>query len=103
MIIKPERRKKCKSCGRELTWVAATEGCDTCKKPFGKDDAQLDVKVFHKGNTEATQSYVFCCWKCAIKFIKKAKSDYFITLPFLHCDGMFPKGQRFEDFLKLLK
>lgn len=89
------------------TLVPAVKGCDQCKKklPTGKGGYQtsLEVSVFDTvaGETESKR-LEFCSWKCVAKAVKKEKSNYFISLPYLHCDGQ-PKGMNFADFIRILK
>lgn len=62
---------------------------------------ELTMTVFHKDGSAAEHMH-FCSWKCCVKALRKVKTDYFISLPFLHYDGS-QKGLGAQDFFALLK
>ena len=78
-------------------------GCDNCKKVIDfnlKDVESLEATVFkHAGNTESNR-LEFCSWKCCIVRLRKVKTDYFISLPFLSFDNK-QNGLKAKDFFAL--
>lgn len=101
MLIKAAKFKKIK----KLVSVRVFDdvyGCDNCRKEidFNKEDPYLDLTVFH--HEEVSEHFVFCSWKCVLEKLPSLKTDYFISLPFLHFDAT-QKGIRAKDFLQLLK
>jgi hypothetical protein len=106
MIIKKAKYKKVM---QEVNQRISDDvyGCDQCKKEFGEDN-KLEITVFfhdeklkkqHEGDD--TDRHQFCSWKCVGKFLPKVKTDYFISLPFLHYDTQ-TEGTMAKDFIKLL-
>lgn len=106
MKIKEATFHECPSCRSRKRLTEEEYGCDECKKPI---DYDLDVKqhrqylqvtVFHhEGQSEHLE---FCSWRCALKGLKKVKSDYFVSLPYLIYDDD-QKGIRAKDFWAALK
>ena len=77
-------------------------GCDNCKKVIDlnkKATDWLEVTIFNQ-NREADHCQL-CSWKCVIKFVRKIKSDYFVTLPFLHYDKGPPQTRASAFFREL--
>lgn len=56
--------------------------------------------MFHHGGE--SQAMQFCCWQCVIEMLPKLKTDYFISLPFLHFDEESTAGVRAQDFFKAI-
>lgn len=108
MLIKQARYKKCKSCKHTLNRISdEVHGCDFCKKKIeiyseGKKHHDfLEITVFN--NSEDSSRHQLCSWKCVAKFLPTVKSDYFVSLPFLHYEPDTVKGQTVGDFLKMLQ
>ncbi len=103
ILIKAKvKETKCKCCGHieRKTITPEKLGCDTCKKPI-EENTRLDVTVFWN-NPDKSENFYFDSWECTIKKLKTIKTDYFISLPFLHYDTV--KGRvKAKDFFKLLK
>jgi len=110
MLLKEEKREACEKCGRFIRIIQeASYGCDNCKKPI--DDLintgntryrdYLEITVFHHEGAP-TERFQFCSWKCVFNFLKKTKTDYFLSLPFLSFEKT-AKGQRVKDFLACIK
>ncbi len=79
-------------------------GCDFCKKEIDFDaegQQYLEIAVF-QNNSGPSERKQFCSWVCVIKGLRKVKSDYFVSLPFLQYDAK-KKGIRAKDFLALFK
>lgn len=103
MIVKNATYKTCKSCGTKHRLTDETYGCDECRKPIDREGEQrqyLRVGVFKHG--EETRHLEFCSWRCCAKGLRKVKTDYFVSLPFLHYDER-QKGIRAQDFFALLR
>ena len=97
MIIKKAQYKKVKKIVNQRI-SEDIYGCDCCKKEF-KDEDKLEITVFFN-NTEEAISHQFCSWKCLIKYLPEIKTDYFISLPFLHYDTK-TEGTMVKDFINL--
>ena len=107
MIIQEEKWRSCESCGSHIERVQEKEyGCDTCRKHinenYGQEREYLRLVVFAKTDNSGAKDYQFCSWKCVFKKLRTLKTDYFVSLPYLHFDSNI-KGQRASDFLKCLK
>ncbi len=103
MLLKPTEYQRCRSCkSTKGIKSEAVYGCDSCRKKIAlewKGGEHLDITVhFKQGESKRFQ---FCSWKCLVKITARLKTDYFISLPFLSFDGA-PKGQRPEDFFRLV-
>jgi hypothetical protein len=108
MIIKEAKYKKVKRIV-EVLISDDVYGCDHCKKEID-DSGNLSIDVFFhdekfkKQNINNTDKYDFCSWKCLITFLPKIKTDYFISMPFLHYDNKITKdGTSVKDFFDLFK
>src|SRR5688572_12698582 len=86
MIIKPAKFKKCRGCGSRKRLSDDVFGCDGCKKPIPDGAEYLEATVFNDGAAGNAGRITFCSWKCAMSAIRKVKSNYFVTLPYLHYD-----------------
>ena len=89
MLIQPAKFKKIK----KLVNVRVSDeahGCDECGKviDLNKIDVEyLEVSVFNNNTyTTETEHPIFCSWKCVLKYLPKVKSNYFVSLPYLHYD-----------------
>lgn len=71
-------------------------GCDQCKKPITDDRLEFTVFFDHAD----AERHEVCSWACAIKLLRKMKTNYFISLPYLHYDRK-AKGIRAKDFFAL--
>lgn len=104
MITHTCKSSTCKSCGQVKRRGYSKMKCDQCKRNLGQDSDKerqyLETKVFHNNNEE-TDHLHFCSWKCCLKFIPKIKSDYFVSLPYLHYDEN-KKGLGVKDFLEAI-
>ena len=86
----------------------AIYGCDCCEKEFDGDNT-LTIRAFfsdtsliknYDGERDCV-NYDFCSWECLLKKLPELKSDYFIDIPYLSCDG---EGiNSFDGFLKAIK
>lgn len=100
MIIQKREYQKCKCCGRNEKMIQdELYGCDNCKKEIGDATKGLTDYLeitahYQKGDSKRLH---FCSWSCALTKLKKLKTDYFISLPFLSFDNKV-KGQRPSDF-----
>lgn len=103
MIITAAVYDNCSECGtrkREIT--PERFGCDGCNKELHYDshkNTYLSIRVMFKAK-ESTQ-LDFCSWRCALRKLKTLKTDYFISLPYLHFDEK-ESGIRAKDFLPLI-
>jgi len=109
MLIKQRVVEKCKECDHIVREVSPEQfGCDECRKPieyevWGKSHHDyLEITVFHN-SSDSTEHLHLCSWKCVAKKLRKVKSDYFVSLPFLHYEKDTVPGQRASDFLKLVR
>lgn len=104
MIIKPRVYKE-KMVRQRVMVSDDVHGCDECKKEikeYPNERSRLEVTV-HFNNNENTEHLHFCSWGCVVKHLKKIKTDYFASLPFLYFDGSKKTGRHATDLLKLLK
>ena len=109
MKLKDAKYKVCKECGSRKEVISDDKyGCDQCKKEInfyseGKSHNDfLDIKVFHHNN-DPTEEFQFCSWKCVFKFLPTIKTNYFVTLPYLHYEDDVMPGQGIKGFLKEIK
>ena len=103
MKIKEATYKTCKSCGTKHHLTDESYGCDECRKPIdrgGEHRKYLQATVFKRAGE--TQHLEFCSWKCAIKGLRKVRTDHFVSLPFLQYDER-QVGIRAQDFFKALQ
>ena len=106
MITHTCRSSTCKKCGQTTRRGYSKMACDKCKKDLGLNDCgeHLEVKIFYQDQNnqrKETDHLQFCSWKCCIKFLPKIKSDYFVTLPYLHYDNR-KKGLTAKDFFEAI-
>ena len=98
------KAEHCKSCNQITKAPELTFYCDNCNKEMG-EFGSLDMTVFsNKGNTRSKR-YELCSWKCVFEKLKKVKSNYFVSLPYLHYDRDKERlaGQDGKDFFKFIK
>lgn len=103
MKIKEATYHTCPTCENRSRESDDEYGCDECQTPIdygSKKRQHLQATVF-RHNLE-TENLEFCSWKCALKGLKKVKSDYFVSLPYLHYDER-QKGVRAKDFFDAIK
>ena len=107
--IKEATYEKCGECGATqydkliTPQVIACEFCGReCPMDLGpeRERQYLDVTVFH--TVEQADHIAFCNWTCALKGLKKIKTNYFVNLPYLHYDTTI-KGIRASDFWKAVR
>jgi hypothetical protein len=99
MFVDGTRKEhKCKTCGHtkheEVTpdhWV-----CDECKRPMGS--LHLDATVFTKTQIGASRKIGACSWACMIAALRRVRSTYFVSLPYLYYDDDMPEGCLAKDF-----
>jgi hypothetical protein len=104
MKIKEAEFHSCPTCSSRKRVSEEEYGCDVCKKPINNRELDpkgnrmyLQAQVFsNRGNSSAEQME-FCSWKCALKGLSKVKTDYFVSMPYLHYDET-QKGIRASDF-----
>lgn len=104
MKIQDHEWNKCPTC-KNNTSVKQREiyGCDHCGKEIDlnkKEEDYLEAVVF--SHTEESVRKQYCTWACALKDLRKVKTDYFIDLPYLSFDKG-GKGLKAKDFFKLMK
>ena len=96
MIIREAKYKKCKSCKSTERISEEVYGCDFCKKQIDynspKDQAYLDVGIFHKNN--ATTHLHLCSWQCVFDILITTSTDYFVSLPHLLFDESGPRSAK---------
>ncbi len=104
MIIKKEQYKKCPECGSSEFVKDTIYGCDCCKKVLDTSNKKLDYlrTTLMFNSSEENKDYIFCSWRCFFSKMRTIKSNYFISLPFLHCDKG-TKGTRVNDFWECIK
>ena len=102
MIIKERKYDKCKSC-RTQKFVSEEEyGCDNCRKKLTGSGNALRLTALSSPGDARSTDYTYCSWACVFAGLKKIKSDYFVSLPYLSFD-YHPKGQTVKDFWKAIK
>ena len=104
MLLKERTYRTCKSCKSRSHLRSEVYGCDTCRKVLDMNLPQADYlrANVHRHNQAGNSEEIICCsWKCMLKALRQVKSDYFVSLPFLHFDSTV-KGMRAEDFFALM-
>lgn len=104
MLIKEAKFKEVVKPVRERV-SDEVHGCDECRAVIDfndKDCKYLEYLIFNNPLDTRSERRILCSWKCVIKNLKKAKSNYFISLPFLHFDET-RKGFRAKDFFSAIK
>lgn len=108
MKLREREHTHCSSCGH-VNGIKQEEeyGCDACKKPInmgnsenGKHRGHLEAVVFR--NNQESERLHFCSWRCCIAKLKKVKTDYFVSLPYLTFDETTP-GLRAKDFFSVMR
>src|SRR3990167_1591003 len=100
MLIRKRIPKKCRLCENVIgTLQDDSYGCDGCGKSIDDllaskdtnrcDHLRLDIFFRHK----ETQHLQFCSWRCVVKRLQTIRSDYFVSLPFLHFERDVLPGQ----------
>lgn len=101
MLLRERKYNTCKSCTQRTTLVCdESYGCDQCRKEIDmqkKGVEYLEATIFN--HDDQTTRLQFCSWKCCLKKLKTVKSDYFVSLPYLHYDS----GILAKEFFKLVK
>ena len=100
-MIKHKRvEERCETC-KQVTKVISSDrySCDECGALMhldtkGEQDF-LDLTVFH--NKKPTRTIQCCSWECILKKVRRVRTDYFISLPFILFDGKVD-GCRAKDF-----
>lgn len=105
MKIKETTYSACGECGTRKRLTDDAYGCDVCKKPIsyeitGKHHQHLRATVFNEG--KESRDLEFCSWACCLRGLKKVKSDYFVSLPYLLYDEK-QKGIRAKDFFDAVR
>jgi len=103
-VIREEEYKTCDKCGHREFVRDGAVGCDNCGKELDLSKPEIEYidATVHRHNGEETEPLYFCSWKCCLITLKKVKTDYFISLPFLSFDNK-KRGLEASDFFKLLK
>lgn len=104
MLIQDNKYRVCDSCRARHLISERIYGCDTCKKVIDMNQPEreyLSATVF--SHTKGNADIHACSWVCMMKALRKVKTDYFVSPPFLHYDKSASKGMRASDFFKLLK
>ena len=104
MLLKERAYRTCKSCEARPQVSAEVYGCDTCKKVLDMNKPEADYlrASIHRHSPGTTDDLTCCSWKCMVKALRKVKTDYFVSLPFLHYDAT-QKGMRAKDFFDLMR
>ena len=103
MIIKKSQFKKCPKCGNRKLVSDEEYGCDGCGtpiEPYNGEEEYLHFQVFNHG--KGTKQLHCCSWGCVFIALKKQKSDYFISLPYVSFDMKNPKMQS-KEFWKAVR
>lgn len=100
MIIKERKYSTCSKCKARKFLSDEMYGCDICKKQIDLNNhtSYLSVDAFQ--NDGNTQHHHLCSWECVLNLISEVKSDYFVTLPYIYCDGTRPNRL---DFFKAMR
>lgn len=101
-ILRQAEFDKCGECGTRKRISEEQRGCDVCKKVFGEDESYLSADIFRR-DSEGSERIDCCSWSCALKGIASIKTDYFVSLPYLHFDEDTAKGQRASDFFAAIR
>ncbi len=108
MIIKKSVYKKVKRIVDE-EFTPDVFGCDECRKELKEKEPKLGLSIHYHDKSLAKNEYCegydnlhFCSWKCVLKHLPKIKTDYFVSLPFLHYDEI-GSGLGAIDLFKLIK
>jgi hypothetical protein len=83
----------------------AVYGCDECAKvidDYPNEINRLELTVFKHTDSEADHLH-FCSWRCVLKHITKLKSDYFVSLPFVHFDVNNGNKRNGKELISILK
>jgi hypothetical protein len=103
MLLKERQWSQCKTCNhRDKLLNEDVYGCDSCKAvlDLNKPGVEYLEATRFMQRAESTRHH-FCSWRCLVKWLKKAGSDHFITLPYLSYDTVH--GKKFtKEFLKLV-
>lgn len=105
-MIKKQREyaPDCKHCGSKGKIVQEEiHACDGCGKTEVPKGGQFKLTAIVMYKHEENNHLQFCSWKCAIKKLKTVKTDYCISLPYLHFNEEIKIGESAKDFFKLLK
>lgn len=104
MLLRERKYNKCTTCNHSTTLIHdEAYGCDECFKEIDMSKPESDYlqgSVHHHDKEVEWRHY--CSWKCALKNLRKAKTDYFISLPLLSFDSK-KKGMQAKDFFALMK
>ena len=92
MHLKTRDWNRCPTCNNATTLKNEDIfGCDLCRREIDmnkKHTAYLEATVFsHKGEPKHIH---LCGWKCFFRWAKKARTDYFISLPMVTFDDTSP-------------
>jgi hypothetical protein len=104
MKIKDSVYKLCDKCNMCLDILEdEVRACDCCKKKLVGEYLLSDVFVKQAAKDIGERPPLeFCSWKCCIKTLKKTKTNYFISLPYLNFESK-QKGMKPADFFTLFK
>src|SRR5580693_3804769 len=106
MKIKNAVTENCTKCSRYLREITPEVfGCDNCRKEIQRNLAvgkrqHLQLTIFQNGGD--TTHIELCSWKCVLAYLPKIKSDYFVSLPYLHFDAGYPKEMTAKELIRLL-
>lgn len=105
MLLKDRKYRECKSCKARHLVRSEVYGCDGCGKVLDMNKPEADylrATIHRKNQAVGDSTDVTCCsWRCMVKSLRKVKTDYFVSLPFLHYDEG-AKGTRAAAFFDLL-
>ena len=108
MKIHESISETCSECNRFKREISPdVYGCDNCRKEIQHElDAgkrqHLQMTVFRNPDSSSSEHLEFCSWKCVLAYLPKVKSNYFVTLPYLHFDGGYPKEMTGKEFVRLV-
>lgn len=77
-------------------------GCDECKTEIDPNaSTRLECTIFKQDRDTDKKS--FCSWNCVFSYLPKIKSDYFVTLPYVHFDERKTKKGGAKELISILK
>lgn len=108
MLIQEAKYSTCGECGRHKSTVQEEiYGCDNCRKEIQRNlkankRQHLQLTVFHDPANSSSQHLEFCSWKCVIAYLPKIKSNYFVSLPYMHFDEGYSKEMTGKELIRLV-
>ncbi len=104
MLIRKAKYKKVRVWQNQMV-SQEVHGCDECKNEiddFPNEEPRLCIDIYAKDGEHSHQSLHFCSWDCVLIYFPKVKSNYFITLPYIHFDINHKSKKSAQYLIKLL-